>query len=62
MIIMIITIIIIKIIILLIIVTPMPVTERCKACGCGHSPVRITGSNPATVVYVCLLRVLCVVK
>jgi hypothetical protein len=51
-------IIIITIIILIIIVTPMPVTARCKAWGCGHSLARITGSDPAGARDVFLLRVL----
>ena len=38
------------------------VTVRSKASVCGRSPSGIAGSNPAVVMDVCLLCVLCIAK
>jgi hypothetical protein len=41
---------------------PIPVAARSKAWVCGRSLTGIVGSNPAGVMDVCLLRVLCVAR
>ena len=41
---------------------PVPVAARSKASVCGRLPAEIVGSNPAGVMDVCLLWVLCVVR
>jgi hypothetical protein len=43
-------------------ILPVPVTARSKAWVCGRSLAGIVGSNPAGVLDVCLLLVLCVVR